>query len=398
MGLNGWFPFIRRMGYNPVPLYQSVVANIATNRRRRLDVLGTCYCAIRNSYSNTPQDVAHRMLEQEVSRFGSSLDMTLYIDGYQAVEKSDTAAEREGLRKRALERTTTALGTLESRLDQDLRVRKRHFVDVRSGLASSFYWSRESRLEFAQYMQDAGWTVKVADTEADLAIAIDAEPNDITISGDSDMIAYASIRTLWRPVSGGCILVYTVQDLLRALDVTRSQLTALAVVSRNDYNKNIRSLGPATNFSIIKSIKRADPKDIVLAYYLTAGLSQKTPTVRTLPCRSKSLWIFNKPGLKLTDPSLVRRSCSSNYKADFRISARDMTNINRVNRREFSPGPPTILSHDCEFQDLLIGIGLSNPQHRFPRTLKTSHSSHPLLVWSLLVRLLRIRKIRVIHH
>ncbi|KAK5816265.1 hypothetical protein F5H01DRAFT_202893 [Linnemannia elongata] len=266
MGISFWFPFIRRKGYNPALLYQSIIAKIAPDKHRRLDVLGTCYQVIRNSYSNNPPDVAHRMLEEEVRRYGSSLDMSLYIDGYQAVEKSYTAAERERVRDRALERTTTALDTLDSRLDNGLRISKHHFVDVRSSLASSFYWSRESRSGFAQYMQNAGWTVKLADTEADLAIAIDAQPDDIVISRDSDMMAYTSIRTLWRPISRGLILVYNVPDLLKALGVSRSQLTALAAVSRNDYNKNIHSLGPATNFSIIKSIDRADPKDIVLGY------------------------------------------------------------------------------------------------------------------------------------
>lgn len=257
MGISFWFPFIRRKGYNPALLYQSIIAKIAPDKHRRLDVLGTCYQVIRNSYSKNPPDVAHRMLEKEVRRYGSSLDMSLYIDGYQAVEKSYTDAERERVRDRALERTTTALDTLDSRLDNGLRISKRHFVDVRSSLASSFYWSRESRSGFAQYMQNAGWTVKLADTEADLAIAIDAQPDDIVISRDSDMMAYTSIRTLWRPISRGLILVYNVPDLLKALGVSRSQLTALAAVSRNDYNKNIHSLGPATNFSIIKSIDRA---------------------------------------------------------------------------------------------------------------------------------------------
>ncbi|OAQ24176.1 hypothetical protein K457DRAFT_24319 [Linnemannia elongata AG-77] len=95
MGISFWFPFIRRKGYNPALLYQSIIAKIAPDKHRRLDVLGTCYQVIRNSYSNNPPDVAHRMLEKEVRRYGSSLDMSLYIDGYQAVEKSYTAAERE---------------------------------------------------------------------------------------------------------------------------------------------------------------------------------------------------------------------------------------------------------------------------------------------------------------
>ncbi|KAF9130561.1 hypothetical protein BG015_003987 [Linnemannia schmuckeri] len=62
------------------------------------------------------------------------------------------------------------------------------------------------------------------------------------------------------------ILVYFILDLLLALGITRAQLTALAVVSRNDYSKNIWSLGPATNFSIIRPINSLDPKEVVHSY------------------------------------------------------------------------------------------------------------------------------------
>ncbi|KAI1279616.1 hypothetical protein EDD11_001543 [Mortierella claussenii] len=62
------------------------------------------------------------------------------------------------------------------------------------------------------------------------------------------------------------ILVYSIPDLLLTLGITHAQLTALAVVSRNDYNKNMRCLGPATNFSIIKSIDNLDPKEVVHGY------------------------------------------------------------------------------------------------------------------------------------
>ncbi|KAF9117299.1 hypothetical protein BGW39_002363, partial [Mortierella sp. 14UC] len=266
MGLKEWYPFIRRKGYNPVVLYQSVLASTSTNGRRRLDVLGTCYKVIRNAYSNHTQEEANLILEKEVGRFGSTSGMTLYIDGCQAAEKSDTAADRQRHREKAWERTVTCLDTLEYRIENKLRLRRRHFVDVRSGLSSSFYWSLESRKNFAEHMEDKGWTLGDVKTEADLAIAIDAQPGDTIISADSDMLAYASIRTLWRPVSKGLILSYVVSDLLQVLGVSRSQLTALAVVSHNDYNRNIPSMGPVTNFSIIKSIDGEDPKMVVAGY------------------------------------------------------------------------------------------------------------------------------------
>jgi hypothetical protein len=50
-------------------------------------VLGSCYRVIRTSYSSMSQDDAHHGLEKEVSRFGTVLNMTLYIDGDPAMGK-----------------------------------------------------------------------------------------------------------------------------------------------------------------------------------------------------------------------------------------------------------------------------------------------------------------------
>ena len=161
---------------------------------------------------------------------------------------------RQKQREKAWERTATCLNTMEYRMENKLRLRKRHFADVRSGLSSSFYWSLESRENFAKHMASKGYTLRDVETEADLAIAIDAQPGDIIISADSDMLAYATVQTLWRPVSKGLILSYSIPDLLQTLGVSQSQLTALAIVSHNDYNRNIPTLGPVTSFSIIKSI------------------------------------------------------------------------------------------------------------------------------------------------
>ena len=103
-------------------------------------------------------------------------------------------------------------------------------------------------------MKQAGWTVRICDTEADLAIAADCQPDDVVISTDSDMLAYGSVSILWRPISKYLVLVYKLVDVCQQLGLSRDHLTTLAVVSLNDYNKNIYSLGPATNCSIIKRL------------------------------------------------------------------------------------------------------------------------------------------------
>ncbi|KAG0287770.1 hypothetical protein BGZ98_004495, partial [Dissophora globulifera] len=211
------------------------------------------------------------MLQKEIERFGNKDIMILYIDGPQAEEKRSTAEVREAGRQKALDGVKASIDAFETRIESGLSIRKQHFVDVKKGLGASFYWCVESRESFAEYMRSLGWTVKVCITEADVAMAQDARPGDVIISSDSDMLGYASIVTLWRPVSRNLILVYFLPDLLATIGLSRIQLTALAVVSRNDYQRNIYSLGPATNFGIIKAIgDRPGSREIVLAY-LTDG-------------------------------------------------------------------------------------------------------------------------------
>ncbi|KAI7817782.1 hypothetical protein BC939DRAFT_316439 [Gamsiella multidivaricata] len=122
-------------------------------------------------------------------------------------------------------------------------------------MASTFYWSLPIRASFVEYMTQAGWKIQTCETEADVAIARDCEPGDIVVSADSDMMAYPSISTLWRPIARNLILVYNLKDARRTLDFSEAQLTALAVVSGNDYGKSIYSLGAATNYSVIKAIR-----------------------------------------------------------------------------------------------------------------------------------------------
>ncbi|KAF9141756.1 hypothetical protein BGX30_004171, partial [Mortierella sp. GBA39] len=256
MGLFDWFPFIRRKGYDPVQLYHTAIGSLLTTGRRRFDVLGSCFPAIRDAYSKHPQKEAHKILQKEIERYGTSTNMSLYLDGPQAVEKSATAEARESKRQKAIEKLSDSLDTFEMRINTGSRVRKRHYDDIKKGLGSSFYWSLDSRKDFAQHMTEQGWIAEVCDTEADVKIARDAQPGDIIISGDSDMLGYANIHTLWRPVSKSAILVYSLPDILKTIGFSRAQLTALAVVSKNDYQRNIKGLGPASNFGVIKKIGR----------------------------------------------------------------------------------------------------------------------------------------------
>ncbi|KAF9998091.1 hypothetical protein BGZ80_006863, partial [Entomortierella chlamydospora] len=265
MGLKGWFPFIRKKGYEPTVIQQSGTTTASTTSIKRIDLLSR-FSVIRTAYTQNSVENAHAILEKDIERFGSKDTVIVYVDGAQAQEKEHTAHARQETREKAASRCKAALAMLQDRIDRNLKVRKRHFTDVKTNLASTFYWSLPIRASFVEYMTQAGWKIKICETEADVAIAQDCKPGDIVVSGDSDMMAYPTVSTLWRPISKGLALVYKLQDVRHTLDFSADQLTALAVVSGNDYGKSIYSLGAATNYSIIKAIKGKDTRETVAGY------------------------------------------------------------------------------------------------------------------------------------
>ncbi|KAG0035821.1 hypothetical protein BGZ82_005074 [Podila clonocystis] len=270
MGVFGLWVFLKDKGVEPVFRSFSRLPNLLESLEDlpaiRVDVLGCCFMTIRHAYESHPDEIAHGILEGEIAKFGPKELLVLYIDGEPAVEKSLTTAIREERRKNSLEVAERHMDELERRHNASLRVRKHHFVNVTKNLSGAFYWSREKRQGFSQYMRDKNWNVVESPTEADLHIARDCQRIDVVVSRDSDLLIYQNVATVWRPISKGRFLVYGIDNILATLKITRTQLMVLGVVSRNDYNKNIRGLGPATNFSIVKRLCGEDPAAMVQAY------------------------------------------------------------------------------------------------------------------------------------
>ncbi|KAG0025465.1 hypothetical protein BGZ82_009998 [Podila clonocystis] len=109
-----------------------------SNRTRRIDVL-SFYPVIKNAYSGHSLDQAQAILEQHLVRYGAKANVVLYVDEEQAVEKQHAAKIREAVQEMATVRCEQSLNELERRIDNNLRARKRHFTDVRTSLAPTFY-------------------------------------------------------------------------------------------------------------------------------------------------------------------------------------------------------------------------------------------------------------------
>ncbi|KAF9543103.1 hypothetical protein BGW38_009769, partial [Lunasporangiospora selenospora] len=182
--------------------------------RFRIDVQGSIYPSIRHAYSqNATPEAAHASVLRRIEQLGNPSDSVLYFDGGAAVEKQQTHQDRQKVRTKALAEASKHITIFSERQEKNLRIRKSHFTRIRKELAKAFVWDPEMRKGLVRYLREKGWTAIECDTEADLQIAKDFQQGDVAISGDSDLLAYASIAKIWRPM-GRQFLEYDVNDVL----------------------------------------------------------------------------------------------------------------------------------------------------------------------------------------
>ncbi|KAG0249017.1 hypothetical protein BGZ95_007731, partial [Linnemannia exigua] len=192
----------------------------------RVDVQGSIFATIRFAYSHCNSlDSAHAIVLKKIEKLASRSQSVLYLDGDPTLEKQHTHQVREETRAKALAAANKLVDNFVDRVDNNLRIPKQLFKNINKELNKAFRWEPEIRRSLAQYLRINGWSVVESDGEADTHIALDYVAGDIV-------------------------------DVLSTLSIQRAQLTALGVVSYNDYNTNIFGLGCATNFEIFKSFKK----------------------------------------------------------------------------------------------------------------------------------------------
>jgi len=225
----------------------------------RLDLLACLYTNIRQAfYSYTDAESAYKAIHKALLRFIAASEPTpnviIYLDGGWADEKQDTHSRRMTSAELAYSKALDHLNRLESYVKNG-RWTKNQDRGCTNALKKALTITDNDKKGLAKYLQEMKWSVILADYEADIQIAKDCNAADIIISRDSDMLVYGNVSTIWRPISQGGYLSYNVNEVCNHLALpSRNHLTALGIVSRNDYNRNIRGLGSISNLSLIKSI------------------------------------------------------------------------------------------------------------------------------------------------
>ncbi|KAI1290717.1 hypothetical protein EDD11_009077 [Mortierella claussenii] len=277
MGVKYAWPLLRKKGL--VPDSQDKVSLVSNDSNIRVGVCSTHNTPTRYYQSNpTDMDAAHGKLEQWLLKIGDKDKMRFYIDGLPAAEKKQTHANRHQSRQKALIKAAAAVSNLQLRLAEKRRIRKPHITDADKHLLQAFHWSLEHRMLFVEYMANKGYDIVLSRTESDVFIAAECQPNDAVISGDSDLSFYKTVRVVWRLVGSYRLrrfVPFQKNAVLEALDLSSTQLTALAIVSGDDYVANIPYLAVDTNRKILNTM-HGDEKSIILQYLAHPRIKRRT--------------------------------------------------------------------------------------------------------------------------
>lgn len=269
MGIPLFWPHMRQEGYEAAMLWQFPSTPLPPNAFYRIDILSCFYSTIQRIYTSThDQHICNIKFEQHLISYGVPKNSYLYFDGPSPDEKHATLKTREAKRDLALQKAQACISDMEARVSSQRKVRKRDFNKLFKNIRAAFYWSQESRSSLAHHLTNNGWNAVVCPSEADIAIAADCQPKDIVISGDSDMLIYDTVETVWRPLSRGRFLVYELAEVMVHLSISRAQLTTLGIVSKNDYSSNLTRLGISTNYKIVKSLEKTETGNCNLLFNL----------------------------------------------------------------------------------------------------------------------------------
>lgn len=253
MGVYELWDILKKKGKDYCPTVEAIPVN-NNNGRVLVDLMGSIYTTIRRAFSNKTPDEACKVVEAELAKLTPVSNSIVYVDGDPA-KKANTHSKRDSNRLAALTKAQDKIDRLETRLDSGHSASKHHHLDIKKQLDKAFMLTGESKSTLIGFLREKGWVVRECPFEADLEIARDCTPGDMVLTRDSDLSVYLKVSSMYRLVSGRKVLRYDLEDVCRSMGLSRQQLTALGIVSKNDYSHNIKSLGTATNFGIVKQLK-----------------------------------------------------------------------------------------------------------------------------------------------
>ncbi|KAG0250171.1 hypothetical protein DFQ27_009525, partial [Actinomortierella ambigua] len=208
--------------------------------------------------------------------------IVLVLDGNPCLEKSATTRSRDEAADQAFTEASKHLQGIRTRVTAGQPWPGRNAEKLFNiALAKSYRMTNAQRVQLAQFLNglNVGWVAFQAPCEADTAIARRCARADVVVSTDSDLLGYANVTQLVRPMRGETYGIYVMADIIAALGLPSfCHWQALCTVSKTDYSENIAGLGHVRNLETIKNLTGTTTSRVVQQYLALPFVSQKNTT------------------------------------------------------------------------------------------------------------------------
>ncbi|KAF9155401.1 hypothetical protein DFQ26_009747, partial [Actinomortierella ambigua] len=184
--------------------------------------------------------------------------IVLVLDGDPCLEKLATTTSRDEAADQAFAEANQHLQGIRTRVTAGKRWPGPNAEKLfNAALERSFRMTNGQRVQLAQFLNDLniGWIAFQAPYEADTEIAQRCTKADVVVSTDSDLLGYADVTQLIRPMRGETYGIYVVADIITTLGLPSfCHWQALCTVSKTDYSDNVAGLGHVRNVEAIKKL------------------------------------------------------------------------------------------------------------------------------------------------
>ena len=273
---------VRRLWHLIEEVHQAPKVNPPSDTILLVDLFGAYFCSVRyNFFALNNNEWVYNAIDKFLKlRFTDKAKVEIYIDGGRTKEKEKTTKARLATAKRQLVAAEAIVSDIESKADGGETATSATHRRCSRYLLQSFILTAEHRRALTHGLKSRGWNAVMAKGEADLAIRARCEElkqqnnQFAVVTSDSDLLAHQAVPMIYRPFRRG-FRQYDVDQCAVDLGLSRRQLTALAIVSRNDYSSGPFCLDIGINIEIIKELATPSTSCHVLILSSTSSIMKE---------------------------------------------------------------------------------------------------------------------------
>ncbi|KAI7895576.1 uncharacterized protein EV154DRAFT_548235 [Mucor mucedo] len=225
-----------------------------------VDLLGTFYNIFKKYLCSHKRDFkgnreACLSILQEISFHFNKRRCILYLNGFDVpLDDYDETAKKEMRNELNKKKVVDLIKKVEA---SDHKVDIFKFSQAKKIewlLKKTFTITNEVKQAFLQVSTEQGWNTIIAPGRAVVAIARVANGKTVVVSNNSDLLFYsgvASVITMYH----GKFKCHNILDILASLKISSAALTALAIISGNDYDNHVTGYEINRNYKWILGSK-----------------------------------------------------------------------------------------------------------------------------------------------